>query len=68
MPRAASPPRLLREGEVCEILRISRWTLLTYRRRFALPFIANGRSIRFDPRALSKWIKEHEVRFPRCAS
>lgn len=68
MPRAATPPQLLRESDVCAILGVSRWTLLSYRRRHGLPFIANGRSVRYDPRALSRWIKGHEVRLPRSAS
>ena len=49
-------PLLLEPREAARMLRISERTLSTYTRNGTLPVVRIGRSVRFSPEALRRWI------------
>jgi excisionase family DNA binding protein len=50
--------RLMTEPEVCEVLRMTRNTVLRERRRGALPYVRLGRNVRYRAEDLIRYIDE----------
>ncbi|TEB08617.1 Helix-turn-helix domain protein [Pelotomaculum schinkii] len=48
-------------GELCEWLKISRRTTERWRKE-GLPFIKQGRLVRFDKQVVVEWLKSKEVK------
>ena len=54
---------LIKEAAAAKILGLSVATIRTYRstRRVIIPFVKIGKSCRYDPKVLEKYIQEHTV-------
>ena len=56
-----SPPRLLTSNQVCEILGISLKTLQRLRRKKSIPYIIFGKTVRYRPVAVERFVSAREV-------
>ncbi len=54
-------PRLMTPRETAKTLAISERTLWSLTQRGMVPSVRIGRSIRYDPRSLSTWIKDQQA-------
>jgi excisionase family DNA binding protein len=56
---SAALPRLLTQGEVCELTGVSRITLWQWRRagRFPQPLVLGYRTLRWPEPAIAKWLE-----------
>jgi len=52
---------LLNTEELIERLGISKSSILLWRKKYGLPTIIVGRTVRYDWDAICEWLKDHET-------